>query len=816
MLDIGAIFRYRVGMFISGREFSEAVLERIRDAVRGGAGLSRSALARQVCDWVGWLNALGKPCTTSCSIALRKLERDGLIDLPAARAVRFEARQRLAPPTYDWPTIRAPLSTLGAIDLLVVNGDSQRSRQWRAMMREHHDLGDGPLCGAQIRYLVRSARGIVGGLSFSAAARRLGARDAWIGWSEGQRRERLRLVVNNSRLLIVPSVQVKNLASHVLGLATRRLASDWHRLYGERPVLVETFVDQERYRGTSYHAANWIRLGLTEGRGRQDSERGVQVSRKHVFVHALRRDFRRLLLAPVDWPPLRPRDPQWVAADGDADAEARWTQVEFGRARLAPPLLDRLHKIAAAFMADPQAQIPQACGGAHGRARSSQALATYRFMDHPDVSFDGLLQPHYAATEERIAQLGAGSVVLMPQDTTSLNYSHVSQATGLGPIGTTADGAQGLLLHSSYAVDTEGLPLGFLHANCWNRVKALHGERAKAGTPIEEKESYRWLQHYRAVSAVQQRQPQATLVSVGDREADIYELFAAAATQDGGAKLLVRASHDRQVRTGGGAEDELGQLFAVLQAAPAAGKQILAVPPLPGRTERIAKLVVRHAALQLQPPARMNRGAAPISCWGVLVQEDEPPAGVAPLQWLLLTTVPVKTFQDACERADWYRLRWGIEVFHRTLKTGCKVEQRQLETADRLQRCLAIDMVVAWRICRLVHLGRVSPNLPCTVYFEAEQWKALLLLRSYRTGEPIPRPLQIPTLREAIREVAGIGGFLGRKSDGEPGAETLWRGLTALDVAAVAIQATLNARQEDLEALKAAPRRRRPNMRKAE
>jgi hypothetical protein len=803
-------------MFISGHEFSEAVLDRIREAVRCDAGLSRSALARQVCHWVGWLNALGKPCATSCALALQKLQRDGLIELPAARAVSFEARRPLPPPAYEWPTIRAPLSALGPIDLLIVNGNAQRSRQWRAMMREHHDLGDGPLCGAQIRYLVRSARGIVGGLSFSAAARRLGARDEWIGWSDGRRRARLRRVVNNSRFLILPGVEVKNLASHVLGLATRRLAADWQRHYGERPVLVETFVDQDHYRGTSYRAANWIRLGLTQGRGRQDSVRAAQVSRKHIFVYPLRRDARRILCAPVDWPGLLPRDPHWVAADGDA--EAHWTQVEFGRARLAPPLGQRLHQIARAFMADPQAQIPQACGGDHGRVggRSSQAMATYRFMDHPDVTFEGLLQPHYAATEERIAQLPAGAVVLVAQDTTSLNFSHVSQAQGLGPIGTSADGAQGLLLHSSYAVDPQGLPLGFLQATCWNRPKALHGVRAKASAPIEEKESHRWLQHYRAVSAVQQRQERVTLVSVGDREADLFELFAAAAAQQRGAKLLVRAAHDRQVQAGDGHDEDIGRLFAVLQAAPRAGELIMAVPPKPGQENRITKLAVRHAALKVQPPARLHSGAAPVACWGVLVQEDEPPADVEPLQWLLLTTVPVNTFEDACERANWYRLRWGIEVFHRTLKTGCKVEQRQLETADRLQRCLAIDMVVAWRICRLVHLGRVSPDLPCTVYFEAEQWKALLLLRSHRLGEPLPNPLQPPSLREAIREVAGIGGFLGRKSDGEPGAETMWRGLTALDVAAFTLQAALAALPQDLQKLKSEPRRRRPNLRKAE
>ena len=156
----------------------------------------------------------------------------------------------------------------------------------------------------------------------------------------------------------------------------------------------------------------------------------------------------------------------------------------------------------------------------------------------------------------------------------------------------------------------------------------------------------------------------------------------------------------------------------------------------------------------------------------------EAPQGVTPLKWLLLTTIEIHSFEQAVEILSWYCIRWGIEVYHRTLKSGCKIEERQLGNADRIEACLAIDMVIAWRIYHLTKLGREIPNVPCTVFFEEAEWKALV---AYKTKNPIP-PKKTPTLREAMRMVASMGGFLGRKSDGEPGTKSLWIGLQHLDV----------------------------------
>ena len=171
--------------------------------------------------------------------------------------------------------------------------------------------------------------------------------------------------------------------------------------------------------------------------------------------------------------------------------------------------------------------------------------------------------------------------------------------------------------------------------------------------------------------------------------------------------------------------------------------------------------------------------------WAVLAREVDAPAGAEPVEWLLLTTVTVENFEQAVQRLQWYTGRWQIEVFHRTLKSGCRIETRQLGAADRLEACLAVDLVVAWRIAHLTKLGRETPEVPCTVYFEPHEWQALTAFVA-RRPEPSATP---PSLREAIRLVASLGGFLGRKGDGEPGTQTIWLGLQRLDDIAAAWQA---------------------------
>ena len=287
--------------------------------------------------------------------------------------------------------------------VVVTRRDRALNEQWKRLMA-HHYLGPGPLVGAQMRYLVESERGSVGALAFSAAAWRVAARDKWIGWSESAREANLPLVVSNSRLLIAPWVEVHGLASKILSLSALRLGQDWLERYGFEPVLLETFVERDRFRGTCYQAANWEHLGATQGRGRQDRDVTRSKSVKDIYVRPLCRRWKSVLCkeparipaprvtAPIDW------------------AEEELGGADFGDKRLGK----RLVELARDFYARPQASIPQACNG------PTRTKAAYRWLAHPMVNLQAILQPHYEATTRRISK---HAVVLAVQDTTSFNYT---------------------------------------------------------------------------------------------------------------------------------------------------------------------------------------------------------------------------------------------------------------------------------------------------------------------------------------------------------------------------------------------------------
>ncbi|MBF8288916.1 MAG: hypothetical protein HW381_2024 [Candidatus Rokubacteria bacterium] len=370
--------------------------------------------------------------------------------------------------------------------------------------------------------------------------------------------------------------------------------------------------------------------------------------------------------------------------------------------------------------------------------------------------------------------------MLAVQDTTTLNYTAHPATEGLGPINTTKDQGVGLLLHDTLAFSVAGTPLGLVDVQCWARDPAqARTKRAQRNhLPIEAKESVKWLQSYRAAAAVQRLCPQTLVVSVGDREADLHELFHEAQQTEAGPKLLVRAERTRQRQVEAEPAEEHAYLWTKMAAAPVAGHQEIAIPRQGARLARTATLAVRYAAVTLKPPQERNpKQLGGVAAWAVYAREVEPPPEVAaPLEWMLLTTVPVTTFAEATERLQWYTRRWGIEVYHRVLKSGCRIEDRQLARAERLESCLAIDMVVAWRIFWLVKQGRETPNVPCDVVLAEDEWKAL-----YATVRHAAPPATPPPLRDAVRMIAALGGFLGRPRDGEPGTITVWRGLERLD-----------------------------------
>ncbi len=721
---------------------------KIRARIEEDGELTRTQLSREVCGWMDWRAPNGEVRELTCRLALLKLEGRGELALPSRRScVRSRMPARRGEGRRDATELHCELADLGKIELVSVCAaeDRKLSSVWNELIASYHYLGYVPLVGAQKRYLIASEHhGYVGALGFSAAARRVAARDQWIGWGDEVRGERLHLVVCNSRFLILPWVRVANLASRVLGLAARRLRKDWKESYGYEPVLLESFVEAGRFSGISYRAANWVELGSTRGRGRQDREHTCRGTAKKVFVYPLCERWREKLGV--------------VAAERPGD----WAERELGSARLGDPRLERRFvSIARDFYSRPQANIPQACNGDRAKTK-----AVYRFLDNQGVTLAKLLEPHERQTLERMAEQ---KVVLAVQDTTSLNYTtHAWMTEGLGPIGSKEGGGLGLIVHDTVAVTPAGLALGVLDAQVWVR----DWEKKEAGRSIDQKESVKWLRSYEAAARAQAQLKHTQVVSVGDREADIYELFALARErlEAQGPHLLVRATEDRCLAEGS------KKLWEKVEAQPVAGDREIALPPRPGRKARTAQLAVRFCEVGLRPPQGKS-ALGKIRLWAVHARERRAPTGVEPVEWMLLTTMEVRDFDQACDKLDWYAQRWMIEVFHRTLKSGCRIEHRQLGNVHRLENCLAIDMMVAARIMHLTWLGRTCPDVPCTIYFEDEQWKAL---SCFISRKPTPQKT-VPVIREVIGWIAKLGGHLGRKSDRPPGTQALWEGLQRAD-----------------------------------
>lgn len=713
--------------------------------------ISRLELSRRVCQWLDWRSPSGRLQDMSCRKALVQLNRRGVLDLPARERLYGFERSASTRTQVNVPELHGPLSKLGKVSVdPITSRYSRESKIWFSLLDRYHYLGSGPLCGAQIRYIVKSSiHGYLGALAFSSGAWALRCRDEHIGWTEAARRKNLCRLVGNARFLILPTVKVKNLASHVLSVALSRLPEDWEERYHIRPVLVETFVDPTRFSGTCYKAANWLDVG--QSAGRRDGKP------KRVFLHPLCPGWREILCTE---PPIRLGDiPR-------PERPEHWAEEEFGTVRLYDNRLkQRLYNIAQDFYGQPQAGIPEACGC------KARTMGAYRLFHNPKVTMDVVLKAHKEATLERIK---AERIVLAPQDTTTLNYSTHPMTEGLGPIRNTDDTFMGLLLHDTLAFTEEGTPLGILDAQCWARDPQDRGKRYRRhDLPIEQKESMKWLRSFRKVAELQKLCPDTLLVSIGDRESDLYELFVEAVQDPGGPGLLVRAEKSRNRKV----EEQF--LWEFMGHQDVAGSLKIHVPRRGSRKARDAWVDLRFAEVELKAPSRSGSVPA-VRVWAVYILEQASDERVdSPIEWMLLTTVEVKTFGDAQKRVEWYSGRWGIEVYHRTLKSGCRIKDRQLGTADRLETCLGIDMVVAWRIYHLTMLGRETPELPCTVFFKDIEWKALCC---YVKKTPVA-PQTPPSLREAMFMIGAIGGHLGRKSDGFPGTQTLWRGLQRLETA---------------------------------
>ena len=444
----------------------------------------------------------------------------------------------------------------------------------------------------------------------------------------------------------------------------------------------------------------------------------------------------------------------------------RWAHEELGGAGFGDARLDqRLVSTAASFMAAPQALIPRASSG------WGEAKAIYRFFDNDRVDPEIIYERH---RQSILLRAEGKPVVLAIADTTMLDHTRHHETEGLGPLGSLV--SSGLILHPTLVVTPEREPLGVVEAQIWARDidEFGHSDATRKERDITEKESRKWLGSLEAAERFQEELSSATqVVSVFDREGDVYEVLATARMDGRQSQILVRAKTDRRL------QHPQQKIWEHLGACPVAAVMTVEVPRKKRQAKRTAELSIRFASVTVRPPSDRPRstGNLPVPINVVYAHEDHPPAGETPISWMLLTTAPVDSAGAAATIVQWYTCRWQIEILFKVLKTGCTAEERQLETVDRLTRCLAIDLVVAWRILYLTMVGRETPDLPCTVVFEDYEWKALYVF-VFKSRAAVPATT--PTLGEITRAIGRLGGHLGRKGDGQPGVITMWRGLQRL------------------------------------
>ncbi len=461
-----------------------------------------------------------------------------------------------------------------------------------------------------------------------------------------------------------------------------------------------------------------------------------------------------------------------------------WAADEFGQVSLGDKRLNaRLITLCDRFSDAPESPINQAC------ADWAETKAAYRFFQNESVAAAAVMEAHHRKTAARAER---HDTVLAIQDTSYLVYTSHAKTAGLGKM-SLKKGAHvreifsvGLVMHACLAVTLEGVPLGLLDQKIFARKLRPESERGRTGgkraqdvLPVEMKESYRWIE---SMAAARRSDGAVRVVTVCDREADFYDFFKHAVGLD--APVLVRASQNRTVnRRTRYAEKGVEKLWDYMGGQPAAGTCLVEVPRRAKtkhcgqREARTAVVTVSFARFTMNPPrnnAKHRTEKLPdIQLNAVLLREESAPDdGDEPVEWLLLTNLPVPSFGEARKIARWYGLRWRIEMFFKVLKSGFRVEACRLNSADRLIRYLTVMSVVAWRLFMVTLLARTDPGRPCSAFLAPPEWKAL---RAKVCGKERGSNVA-PTVGEAVTLIARLGGYLARKCDGPPGTLALWRG----------------------------------------
>lgn len=466
---------------------------------------------------------------------------------------------------------------------------------------------------------------------------------------------------------------------------------------------------------------------------------------------------------------------------------APWVIEEMKNADLEDKRLnERLATVVDMLGQRPDKSIPTACDGGH-----NETTAAYRLFDNEKASFENILASHIEATCERVAQLER---VIVAQDTTEIDLTRPERKVkGAGLLD--GNSRYGEFLHPLMAFTPDGTPLGTLYAELWTRDSQPKPDGAdeadRKHTPIEEKESVRWFNAQRQAQEIACETPQTHFVSVADSEADIFEVIQLSQESPENFDWVIRACQDRGlVPPEETTESEqsndcvASRLRERVKQAPVCFTQPISVR---GRKAKVScetrgrrqpqqsrdcEVEVRAAMVTLRAPWRHDRKLQDTTLNVVLVSEVNPPPGDTPVEWLLITSLPIDSDEAVLSVIQAYCTRWMIEVYFRTLKSSCKIERLQFEEIERFERCLAVYMIVAWRTLYSVRLGREFPDLDCEAIFDPDEWQSV-----YRVVKNEDPPAKPPRLQEFIRMVAQLGGYVARSRNDEPGPQTVSLGM---------------------------------------
>jgi Transposase Tn5 dimerisation domain/Transposase DNA-binding len=456
-----------------------------------------------------------------------------------------------------------------------------------------------------------------------------------------------------------------------------------------------------------------------------------------------------------------------------SDFGEEFVGIEFNDQRLTK----RVVQIAESLGGNCSRSIPSA---SKGRAEME---ATYRFMNNSKVTPAKILGPHVQATVERIKQ---SKVSILVHDSSEIDLTRpTQQVEGAGPL--SFNTRRGSYVHPLMAFTDQGLALGILWQKHWVRKSirtgVSHAEKCEDNRkrPFEEKESVRWVEAVRAGREAAEQCPDSQCVIVSDSESDIYEVLAEPRALENGRSLeiIVRSACDRNIEEKNG----IDKLMEQVRSGPVLGRMLIDVskriPKIKeekktsrtcAREARTTEVEIRACTAAIRCPRNGPRRPS-LTYQVVLVEESSPPTKEEAIQWMLITSLPIQTIEEVNKVIAYYCIRWQIEIYFRTLKSGCRIQERYFEKMNRWENSLAIYMVIAWKILYLCRLGQKCPNLPCDLIFSDSEWKAV-----YTIVQKTPLPDTPPTINEMIRMISTLGGYVNRNTT-IPGVQTLWLGL---------------------------------------